>query len=137
MRPGCPVVNPLSTEGLTFVSHPLLSDSTMVEPRLMALAAKIDALIKASSYSQKEIAIHLGLDKSAITKWIKGERTPTMKNLIELADLLGVDMREIWEGPHALPATPEQRLMMDMMKDLTPEAQQMLLANAKLLKREV
>lgn len=108
----------------------------MIDPRLMALAAKIDALIETSPYSQKEVAIHLGVDKSTISRWITGERTPTMKNLMDLADLVGVDMRELWEGPDVLPATPEQRMMLEVMKSLTPEAQQLLIANATLLKRE-
>jgi len=53
-----------------------------------------------------------------------------MKNLIDLADLLGVETRELWEGPQAMPSTPEQRAMMERMGRMSSEQQQAFLALA-------
>lgn len=102
----------------------------MIDPRLLALADKIRALIEASTYTPADVARIIGVDKSAVSRWMKGERTPTMKNLIDLADLLQVEMSALWEGPHAVPATPEQKMMVERMRGMTPDQQQAFLALA-------
>jgi hypothetical protein len=61
---------------------------------------------------------------------MNGERTPTMKNLIDLAELLGVEVAQMWAGPNATPATPEQKAMLDRMAHMSPEQQQAFLALA-------
>lgn len=99
-----------------------------IDPRLKRLAARIGALIDASPYSPTDVARELGVDKSSVSRWIKGTRTPTMQNLIDLATLLGVEITDFWEGQQAYPATPEQRLMLEKMAGMTPEQQQALLA---------
>lgn len=123
-------VNPLEKVLDDFQSHPLLQPHAMLNPQLERMTATIARLIRDSGLSQSEIAKALDVDKSSINKWIKGGRTPTMKNLIDLAELLGVEMSEIWEGETALPATPEQRAMMEHMRNMTPEQQQAFLAMA-------
>lgn len=102
----------------------------MIHPQLELLARRIRALVAASGFSQVEIARSIGVDKSTVSKWIKGERTPTMQNLVDLAELLGVEMKELWDGPEAIPSTPEQRLMIERMRNMTPEQQQAFLALA-------
>ena len=102
----------------------------MLHPQIAALAARIRTLIEASDYTQADVGRALGVAKSTVNKWMSGGRTPTMQNLIELAELLGVDMRELWEGPEAIPTTPEQRLMVEQMSRMTPEQQQAFLAMA-------
>lgn len=102
----------------------------MLDPRLQLLADRIRLLVDESGLTRTEIAAAIGVDKSAITKWTKGDRTPTMKNLMDLADLLQVEMTDLWTGPEVLPATPEQKLMQDRMSKMTPEQQQALLALA-------
>ena len=59
---------------------------------------------------------------------MKGERTPTVQNLIDLAGVLDVEMQDLWTGPEAVPATPEQRMMLELMKGMTEEQQQAWLA---------
>lgn len=108
----------------------------MLDPRLRLLAEKIRRLVQASDFTQTEIADRLGVDKSAVSRWIKGERTPTMKNLIDLADLLQVEMTELWVGAEAVPATPEQKAMLGRMADLSPEQQQALLALAATMAKQ-
>lgn len=53
-----------------------------------------------------------------------------MKNLYDLAELLNIEMADLWAGEHATPATPEQKAMMERMKAMTPEQQQAFLAFA-------
>jgi len=101
-----------------------------LDPRLQALADQINAAIRASDYTPTEVAKQLGVDKSAVSRWMNGGRTPTMKNLVELADLLGLEARDLWEGPTAIPSTPEQRAMLEKMAKLTPTQQQAFLAMA-------
>ena len=128
-------VNCLIGPQLPFVSHPLRPTSPMIDPRLKTLAERIETLVDSSDYSRVEIAGAIGVDKSTITKWVKGDRTPTMKNLMDLADLLQVEMSDLWTGPEAVPATPEQKLMQDRMGKMTPEQQQALLALAATMAR--
>lgn len=51
-----------------------------------------------------------------------------MKNLIDLADLLNIEMRDLWGGPETVPATAEQKMMVELMKGMTVEQQQAWLA---------
>lgn len=53
-----------------------------------------------------------------------------MKNLLELAELLNVEMSDLWTGEEVMPATPEQKAMMQRMSGMTPEQQQAFLALA-------
>ena len=101
-----------------------------LDPRLQRLADKIRTVITQSSFSPADIARHLDVDRSAVTRWMSGERTPTMKNLMDLADLLGMETSEFWAGPEAIPATPEQKALVAKMAQMTPEQQQALLALA-------
>jgi len=105
----------------------------MPDPRLKLLADNIHKYIGASAYSPAEVARALSVDKSAISRWMNGQRTPTVQNLIELAHLLKIEITELWNGEEALPATPEQRLMVDLMGKMTAEQQEAFLAMAKTL----
>lgn len=105
----------------------------MIDPRLQLLADTIKASIDASTYTPAEVARAIGVDKSAVSRWMSGERTPTLQNLIDLAELLGVEMRDLWDGAHATPATPEQKAMLARMANMTPEQQQAFLALAATL----
>lgn len=111
-------------------SPPVRSVSMNIDTRLAELAATLKRLIESSTYKPAEIARVLSVDRSVVGRWMTGERTPTMKNLMELAELLGVEMAEIWQGEEALPSTPEQRLMVDRMRSMTAEQQQAFLAMA-------
>lgn len=103
----------------------------MLDPRLKVLAERINALVEMSPYTKAEIARLVGLDRSAISKWVTGERTPTLKNLMDLAAVLQVEMTDLWEGPEAIPATPEQRAMVERMAHMDPAQQQAFLALAE------
>jgi len=105
----------------------------MPDSRLKQLADSIRQHIGASTYSPAEVARALDVDKSAISRWMNGQRTPTVQNLIELAKLLEIEITELWNGEEVLPATPEQRLMIELMSKMTAEQQEAFLAMAKTL----
>ena len=102
----------------------------MIDTRLKALAGRIEGLVLASPYTPAELSRLLDVDRSAVSRWMNGERTPTMKNLYDLAELLNIEMADLWAGEHATPSTPEQKAMMERMGTMTPEQQQALLALA-------
>lgn len=116
-------------------SQPLIPPPPMLDPRLQQLADRIRRLINESSFSAGDVASALKVDKSAVSRWMSGQRTPTLQNLIDLAALLDVEMRELWEGPEAMPATPEQRAMLERMSQMSSEQQQAFLALASVTLR--
>lgn len=120
-------------QGYPSASQLLRSSPAMLDPRLQQLAATIKSAIETSTYTPADVARAIGVDKSAVSRWMSGERTPTLQNLIDLAELLGVEMREMWEGEHAIPATPEQKAMLQRMSQMSPEQQQAFLALAATL----
>lgn len=121
---------PGTTEPYSLESQTVIPLTSMLDPRLKVLAQKIDRLVKASSYSPAELSRLLGVDRSAVSKWMSGDRTPTMKNLLELAEVLNIEMAELWTGEEAVPSTPEQKLMVERMRSMTTEQQQAFLAFA-------
>ena len=100
----------------------------MLDPRLVQLAQNIRNAILDSDFSAAEVARSLQVDRSAVARWMTGERTPTMDNLVKLADLLDREVDEFWRGPEAIPATKEQRLVLEHMRSMPPEQQAALLA---------
>jgi transcriptional regulator with XRE-family HTH domain len=90
---------------------------------------------KASGMAKMDIARALDVDSSVVGRWLTGERTPTVQNLMDLAGILGLEMADLWDGPHATPATPEQQAMLQKMAGMTPEQQQALLALAATMTR--
>jgi transcriptional regulator with XRE-family HTH domain len=111
-------------------SHSVNPPVATIDPRLKQLADNLKRLTYAAGLNSAEVARLLKLDKSAVSRWFTGERTPTLQNLIEMAALLGVEMDDLWRGPEAVPATPEQQAMLQRMSKMTPEQQQALLALA-------
>jgi hypothetical protein len=57
-----------------------------------------------------------------------------MKHLEKLAQVLGLELAELWAGAEAVPATAEQSAMIDEMGNLTIEQQQVLLATARAMR---
>lgn len=95
------------------------------------LSKNIAAAIADSGMTARQVAKELGMHESTVSLWISGERSPRVKALVRLAKVLGKEVAELWEGPEAVPATPEQAAMVEEMNHLTPEQQQALLATAR------
>ena len=45
--------------------------------------------------SQRELAIKMNIHESLVSRWISGERVPTLPNIIKLASIFGVATDEI------------------------------------------
>lgn len=50
---------------------------------------KLRELREAKGLNQRRVAAELGITPSAVAQWELGQKNPTMRNLIALADLLG------------------------------------------------
>lgn len=58
---------------------------------LEGFAQRLRLAIERSKYSQGEVAINLRLSKSAVSQWLSGKKRPSRENIVEIADLLGVN----------------------------------------------
>tara|TARA_B110000211_G_C13786488_1_gene424284 strand:+ start:401 stop:568 length:168 start_codon:yes stop_codon:yes gene_type:complete len=45
--------------------------------------------------SQRELSNQLGVHESLISRWMKGERVPTLPRIIKLSSIFGVGVEEI------------------------------------------
>lgn len=63
----------------------------------MRLGENIRERRKQMKLSQEYIAEQLGVSRQAVSKWETGQTEPTAKNLVELAQLLGITVSELVE----------------------------------------
>ena len=61
----------------------------------MNLSEKIMMLRKKEGWSQEELANHLQISRQAVSKWETNQSEPSMKNLIELAELFQISLSEL------------------------------------------
>ena len=92
------------------------------------LSANIEAAILKGGFSQRGLADAIGVHESTISLWISGKRTPGMKNLEKLAKAMGLEARDLWSGPEAMPATAAQKAVLDDMNQLDPTQQEIVAA---------
>lgn len=59
---------------------------------------RLERLREGKGYTQKEMAIKLGLHPSSYFKYEKDKSSPKMENLVELADILDCDLRYLIAG---------------------------------------
>lgn len=57
----------------------------------------IKRLMKYNGYTQKQLAMRSGCTESAISRYVRNERTPSIRILKNLAIALGVSVAEIVE----------------------------------------
>ena len=57
---------------------------------------KLTELRKKKGYSQEELAEKLGLSRQAISKWERGESSPDLDNIIQLAKLYEISFNELF-----------------------------------------
>lgn len=68
----------------------------MTENELMKEIGKnIEYCIEDARMSQKELAKHINVSESTISMYIKGERMPTVKNIINISYALCCDIEEL------------------------------------------
>lgn len=95
---------------------------------LYDLPSRLRALRDDSGKTNRQLADEIGMDESTLSLWMSGERTPRMKNLEKLARAMGKELREVWEGPQATPATAAQQSVIDDMAGMSPEQQEAIAA---------
>lgn len=70
------------------------------------IADRLVKLRKEHNLSQEALASKLGLSRQAVSKWERAEASPDTDNLVALAELYGVPLDEILNGPKAQEDTP-------------------------------
>jgi transcriptional regulator with XRE-family HTH domain len=69
-----------------------------------AFGARVRYLRLKAGLSQEELADQVGLDRTYVGGIERGERNPALKNIVKLAEALGVppvSLFEEWENEHA------------------------------------
>ena len=84
----------------------------------MTLAERLAASRKAGGYTQSEIAEKLGVSFQAVSLWERGETTPELDKLVELASLFGVSLDWLIAGRQEERILPEfEELLSDRLFD--------------------
>lgn len=68
---------------------------------------RLSTAIKESGYSRAELADRLSLKPATIKSWCVGRRSPTVRRLLELTTLLGIEAPTLFETPDSLPSLLE------------------------------
>ena len=71
------------------------------------LDEKIRDLRKQNGISQEELAENLGVSRQSISLWETGQTTPTIENIVALADIFGVSTDVLLKEQPIEPAAPE------------------------------
>lgn len=98
------------------------------------LSANIRAAVERGGFSQSGLADAIGVHESTVSLWISGKRTPGMKNLERLAKAMGLEARDLWSGPEAMPATAAQRSVLEDMNQLDATQQEIVAALVRSMK---
>ncbi len=97
-------------------------------PTMSDIPAKLRAARDKGGFTNRDLAAKIGKDESTVSLWMSGNRTPRVKNLEQLAKLMGVEMSELWEGPEATPANAAQQSVLDDMARLDATQQEAIAA---------
>ncbi len=62
---------------------------------MSAIADRIQDLMSDAAQTEQDMAEHLNVDPSTITHWFNGQATPTVEQLLALAQHFGVDLNEL------------------------------------------
>ena len=75
-----------------------MSEAAKREEGLRDMGRRIVRLREEKSWSQVELAGRLGVARSRLGKWERGQNAPSFAELPGLADALGVDLEELIRG---------------------------------------
>ena len=65
----------------------------------MELGTRIVTWLRLRGMTQRKLAKLVGVSGGAVTSWVKGETSPTQKNLLAIADALGLSLAEFFGAP--------------------------------------
>ena len=68
-----------------------------------AFCWKLRSAMKSSGLTRHELADRLGLKPATIKSWVVGRRSPTVRRLLELTSVLGVETGHLFEEPGDMP----------------------------------
>ena len=83
----------------------------------MTLGEKLQELRKANKMSQEKIAESLGISRQAVSKWETGSSNPNTENLICLAEIFKVSVKEITNSNLKVALVIDPRKKIDMKTD--------------------
>ena len=107
-----------------------------IDTELAAMIGRnLTRIIAEKEIEARSLAARLGVHESAISLWKSGTRVPRMENLRALAKELGVEVKDLWDGPSAVPTTPEIAALVEEAAKLSPAQVQALLATARLMRQ--
>lgn len=96
------------------------------------LAAKLTAARKAKGMTVTEVARQMPeVARSTVGHWFTGERQPQMDNLKRLAQILEVSAASLVADEPDYASTAEEKIGLQLMREMTPEQRQALLAVMK------
>lgn len=86
-------------------------------------------------FTNRDLAEKIGRDESTVSLWMSGKRTPRMKNLEELARVMGYELKELYNGPEAVPATAAQASVLEDMGHLDETQQEAIAAFVRSMRK--
>jgi transcriptional regulator with XRE-family HTH domain len=75
-----------------------------VETIRVLICKNFNRLIEASEFNQKEIAKLVGVSEVTLHRWKRGENTPDLENIEELAKVLKIDPLEFYKSENERPS---------------------------------
>ena len=65
---------------------------------MSTIANRLQELMTDAAQTEQDIAEHLNVEPSTITQWFNGQATPTVEQLLALAQHFGVDLHLLLMG---------------------------------------
>ena len=69
--------------------------SQVTEVRIMSIGRNLTLIMYDKKIKQKDIADHLGVTQQTISKFINGEKIPSVVRLMQIAECLGVTLDDL------------------------------------------
>lgn len=111
---------------------------------IILLGARLKELRKQAHLTQQAVADRLRVDRTTYTKYENGRVCPDQQGLVALAELFGVSVDYLLgrddgqtapavadAGDAPLVLTPQEKLLVQMFRQLTPEQRDELTENAR------
>lgn len=103
-----------------------------MQMKKVKLPEMIDYYRKENRWTMKELGLKMGKSESAISRWIKGERSPMVEDVDKLAELFNASVEELMFGK--VPIDMNSSFINEISSianDLTPENRNVLLNYAR------
>ncbi len=93
----------------------------MLEIKKIVLPQMIDFYRKKANLTMKELGAKLNKSESAISRWIKGERSPMVDDLERLADLFDVPVETLMFGGQEIDYSSKDTTILSLIKDTSSQ----------------